>query len=61
MSKVSYMGLDEDIARLTERVKMAETSTTLFQLINGQISPDKAISKIYLGNSEGPLHVKKRR
>ena len=52
MSETSYTSLDEDIARLTERVEMAKTCTTIIQLVNGQISPRKAISKIYLENGE---------
>ena len=58
MSEISYTELDEDIARLAEIVKVSETNTTLIQLIKGQISLEKAISKIYLENMESPPSTK---
>ena len=54
MSEVTYTELDkidEDIVRLTERVRMSETTTTISQFTRGKITLKKAISKIYLENN----------
>ena len=61
MSEISYTKLNEDIAKLAEIVKINETNTTLIQLVKGQISLEKAISKIYLENMERPPSAKERK
>jgi len=55
-SEVSYVV--EDIARLTNTFK---TNTIIIQLVNGQISLEEAVSKIYLEDMERSPSVKKTR